>query len=78
MTSKYGFFSEQDYIPPVALEGGKRSGSQQHKENASRPFRPVSGNHLGNVRGLQCQDAERSLCFAPSVYSEVVNQFAGE
>ena len=78
MTSKYGYFSEQEYIPPVALEGGKRRGSQQHKENATRPFRPVSGDHLGKVRCLQCQDAERSLCSAPSVYSKVVNRCAGE
>ena len=49
MTSKYGFFAEQEYIPPIAHQAIKRGVRKEAKENALRPFRLVSKDHSGKV-----------------------------
>ena len=50
MTSKYGFFAEEEYIPPFARQTTRRDAVEGVKGGSLRPFRPVSSHHTGKVR----------------------------
>ena len=57
MVSKYGFFSEQAYIPSTAALVKRKGVKKQSQDTATRSFRPISGHHTGKVMAV-CETDE--------------------
>ena len=57
MVSKYGFFSEQAYIPSTAALLKRKGVRKQSQDTAARTFRPISAHHTGKVMAV-CETDE--------------------